>query len=171
MKSVASLTFGLFLASVTSAYGQAWREIKPIESTCKDVERLLGGKACGRGEVEYRLPNAGVIVVFSLKRCDGGWPGQYGVPAGTVKSLRARFGPEIYPLLADLNIDQSKLKQGDSGDQSDILVYESRELGMDLEVTKSGEILTLVTYPAAEHKGLICSGADRDPLTNPPPAN
>jgi hypothetical protein len=167
MKLIASLIFGLFLASATSTYGQKWREIRPIESTCKDVERLLGGKACGQGEVEYKLPNARIVVVFSQTRCEGGWPGRYDVPPGTVISLRANFPPPNNPQLADLNIDQSKLKQGDSGDQLNILVYKSRELGVFLEVAKSGEVLTLVMFPAAEHKSLICPDADRDPPANP----
>jgi hypothetical protein len=158
MKIVASLIFGIFLAATHSASGQNWRDIKPIESSCKDVERTLGGEACGRLRYEYRLPSAGLLNIdFERGVCHyKSRPASYNVPFETVIHMRASvYGSKLF--ISDLGIDESKLKSGDAGDMLDVEVYESEELGIKMEVTKEKEIITLTYYPPARHDHLRCS--------------
>jgi len=154
MKIIASLIFVLFLASATSAYGQVWREIKPIESTGEDVRRLLGDKVnCWLGRCEYKLPKGGTVYFeFSLGTCKD-------KPAGAVTEIMVFPGPAYNLFISDLNIDESKLIPGDPGDQLNIDVYESRELGIKIEAGKDKRVVTLKYFPAAKYDTILCSPA------------
>ncbi|MDT7540401.1 MAG: hypothetical protein QOE33_305 [Acidobacteriota bacterium] len=161
MKYITMLAFGILLVSATSAYAQVWQEIKPIESTCKDVARLLGGKPCDSAEIKYELPTVNIYISIAKTGCDkSGWG--YNVPAGTVIGVRA-FLSLSHVFISDLHIDESKLKPGDAGDMLDILVWESDELGVKLETSKEKQVITASYYPAAKYNHLFCTPPSKSP--------
>ena len=169
MKIIASLIFGLFLASATSAYGQVWREIKPIESTVDDVKRLLGGKVtCLPGGCEYKIPKGGTLYIdFSSFTCKEAGPGTYwNVPLYTVISLRAH-NPNLS--VSDLNIDESELTLEPPSDQlNDTYIYERRELGMKVLVETDERTVSLLEYyPAAKYDKILCPSSSKS-KTKPP---
>jgi hypothetical protein len=173
MKIIASLIFGLFLVSANAAYGQAWREIKPLESTCQDVERLLGAKLCGKMQREHTLPSGGTISIrFSHTPCQGKWPDRYDVPPGTVISVQV-FLMDAPVSIADLRVDESKFKlkkiddegvaEGeDIEDISDEDIYESEELGIQFSVSKKREVTSVSYSPPAKYDHLLCSRLTKD---------
>jgi hypothetical protein len=163
IKAVLIIALGVSSFAVKGS-AQDWQEIKPIGSTCKDVERVLGGEVCGKREVEYKLPTATIYVGFAMSSCEERWLGRYDIPPGTVTNLQVFLAPP-YLTLAALNIDESKLTKGDAGDQLDILVYESRELGIKLEASKAKDVITLLKYPATKYDHLRCPSKERPRLT------
>lgn len=166
MKIIASFIFGLLLTAATSAYGQVWREIKPIESTEGDVRRLLGDKVQCEPEVArcvYKLPKGGTVYFnFSVGSCKD-------IPAGTVRLVQVILGPSYEIFISDLGIDESKLTPGDPGDTMDVRVYESRELGMKIVATKNRQVINLEYFPPAPYGDLLCPPASE--VKRKPPAD
>jgi hypothetical protein len=158
MKYITTLAFGMFLASATSVYAQVWREIKPIESTCKDVGRLLNVKACDKDRVEYRLPNGGMMYVgFERFTCSDKWsPAKYNVPTGTVISVWASLALANVSL-SDLQLDESKLKQLPPSDLIGEVRYESDELGLILSTFEGKRVADFISYPSTRYDHLLCS--------------
>ena len=148
-------TVGILLFS-SGEHAQEWRAVKPIESTCKDVERLLGIKACGKSEVAYKLPTGGTVYIgFAKVACEDVWPGRYNVSPGTVTSVQAHLG-NAGLFLSDLNLDESKLRKGDAGDMLGVIVYESKELGVKLEVSEERQVISATYFPSTKYDHLRC---------------
>lgn len=155
MKFIASLIFGLFFASTSSALHQDWREIKPIESTCKDVERVFGGEICGKRQYKHRLPSAGMLYIdLAHDMCRDTPPDakRDDAPGVVTRVFASLYGSGLF--ISDLSVDESKLKSGDAGDQLGVDVYVSEELGISMETTKEKEIITLTLFPAARYRPL-----------------
>lgn len=146
----------LVFTSNTSA--QNWRAVQPIESTCKDVERLLGGSACDKQNIEYRLPDATVVFVFATSTCDEKWPYEkYNVAPGTVTFIRAFLKPPYNLSISDLGVDKSKLHRDNASDELGILEYENRELGYKVEVSEEELHLRGIDYfPPSKYDHLRC---------------
>jgi hypothetical protein len=117
MKLIASLVFSMSLAPATSVYGQEWQEIKPIESTRKDVVRVFGERGLDRGgrcgavdECSYDLPRGGTIhFSFSVFTCQSALAGMpWNIPPGTVTMVWVIPGPAYNLSISDLNMDESK---------------------------------------------------------------
>ena len=160
MKSPFKFIFGLAIASAAAgaASAQGWRGIEPIGSTCKDVERILGGSACGRQTTDYRLPDAYVRFVFSDRPCDPKWPyEQYDVPPGTVTwfVMIPRYPTRLF--VSDLKLDVSKFGRGDPEDMLNAVVYLSSELGLKITAGKdSGEIGDITYSPPSKYDHHRC---------------
>lgn len=160
IKIILVITIGALLSS-NNASAQGWRGIEPIESTCKDVERLFGGSACGKQNVEYRLSDATVVFVFAARSCHEKWPyEEYNVLPGTVTFVRV-FLRRSRVFISDFNVDKSKLRQDAASDQLDIFEYKDRELGMEIEASEDGQVLTLTRLPAAKYDHLHCASDER----------
>ena len=169
MKFIASLIFGLFLAAATSAYGQDWRDVKPVESTHKDVVRLFGEKTrdggpCNAFSCSYKLPKGGTInFSFPHTTCKDLLPGSLAnFPPGAVSHILVYPGSAYNLSVSDLNIDLSKFTQRES-DHGFMYVYESKELGMRITAGKTGQVNALEYFPAARyHKMLTCPSSSED---------
>ena len=61
----------LVLTWTAAASAQGWRGLLPMRSTCQDVERVLGGAACGKEQAIYDLPGESVWFNFSVDGCKG----------------------------------------------------------------------------------------------------
>jgi hypothetical protein len=176
MKIIASFIFGLFTAAATPAYGQDWRDVKPVETTHKDVVRLFGEKTkdggpCGAFACSYELPQGGTIrFSFPLATCDGVPPGSlYNFPPGAVSHVRVWPGPAYNLSISDLNIDVSNFTRSES-DHGFLDVYESRELGMRIKAGKTGQVNSLEYFPAARYKKILACPSASEAEPKPPAA-
>lgn len=134
-----------------------WRGIKPIHSTCKEVEREFGGDACGKMSATYDLPNENVAFVFSQDGCNGKWPTQpYNVPTGTVVGISVLLKAGKRLTIADLKIDISKFEKTEIGDMVGAFKYISREVGMYITASEEGQVTDFAYVPAASYDNLRC---------------
>lgn len=159
--------FAIASAAAVAASAQGWRGIEPIGSTCKDIERILGGSACGRQTTDYRLPAAYVRFVFSELTCDPKWSyEQYDVPPGTVTwfVMIPRYPARLF--VSDLKLDVSKFQKGDPEDMLNTVVYLSSELG--LKITASEDSGEIVFVPTRRRPGTIIFAARARSRQNPP---
>lgn len=176
MKIIASFIFGLFLAAATFTYGQGWRDIKPVESTHKDVVRLFGEKTmdggpCGAFGCSYKLPKGGSIhFSFRLPACDDMPPGSlYNFPPGAVSRVLAYPGPAYNLSISDLNLNASNFTRRESG-HGLIDVYESRELGMRVTAGKTGQVNALEYFPAVRYNKMLACHSPSEAKPKPPAA-
>jgi hypothetical protein len=101
----------LFLVLTLAATGEAkeWRDIVPLRSTRKDVDRLLGAPTRQTpSDAHYDVKDGGVFVTFSEGDCNK-WPTGYDVPAGTVESLY--FYPVKDVPLSELKLDKGRFRE------------------------------------------------------------
>ena len=155
----AQLIFGslLVLGCVAPATAQGWRGLEPMKSTCKDVERELGGAACGKEQAAYNLPGESVWFNFSVDGCGGGLLSErYEVPTGTIISIAVSQRGDKIVTLSDLKVDLAKFEKTDISDMIGVYKYVSREIGMYIEATEDGVVGGHHYFPPASYDNLRC---------------
>jgi hypothetical protein len=168
----------VFLLIVVGAYfypkgtlAQTWRDIEPVKSTCKDVERLLGGNPCGQQNTQYNLVDATVVFVFADSPCHANWPHeQYNLAPGAVRFIRVFIKPPYTLTVSDFGIDKAALRQNANSDELDIFKFESHERGIKIAATQDGELIGIDFFPATKHDSLRCSNSDKGKPANEPTA-
>lgn len=145
----------LYLCSMLLAQG--WRGIVPIQATCKDVERQLGGNVCGKKSASYNLSDETVTIVLAQNSCHPKWPyEEYNVPPDTVTSIIVlpRYPKRLF--ISDLKVDESKLKKEAAGDLLGGFEYASRELGIKFTASEEGQVTDVTYFPAGKYDYLRC---------------
>jgi len=153
------------LLLISNTFAQSWRGIVPIRSTCQEVERELGGNACGKKSATYDLPDETVTFIFAKDGCNEKWHGErHSVPTGTVVGISVL--PRVTKRLttADLNVDLSKFKKTEVADMIGVFKYISPEVGMYITASEDGQVLDFAYIPAASYDKLRCP-----PSTEPNP--
>jgi len=151
------LSFLLLAATASTSLAQAWRGIKPMESTCRDVEQALGGKACGEYYVERKVPIGLMYVYFENGTCKNKrYRAKYDVASGTAIALTIFIHPPHRLSISDLGLDVSKLKRVEAGHQLSVVKYVSEELGVYINATKEGPVTSIVYGAPAIYDRLLC---------------
>jgi hypothetical protein len=136
---------------------QGWRGIVPIRSTCREIERDLGGDACAKKLATYELPGENISFVFSHDGCNGKWPQQrYNVPTGTVVGISLMPKASKHLTIADLKVDLSKFRKTEIDDVVDGFKYVSPELGMYFTASGGGQVLDITYVPPSSYDNLRC---------------
>lgn len=99
-------TLMLLLSACQIINAQELKKIIPIQSTCQDVERILGGEHCGKEEEVIVLPSERTRIVYSTKICQEFFGQYWNVPIGTVVIVEKHFTIPI--TLDDLGIKFNK---------------------------------------------------------------
>lgn len=147
----AILIFGIS----ASSQAQGWRGIRPLYSTRKDVERLIGPPMQPNGAI-YDLKGERVNIAYADARCAKGWPYGWNVPAGTVTAIT--IYPQPRPKLAELPIDISRSKK--YIDPSGVIHYNNNDDGVSVAVDPNEyEVKVIEYYPAASDAHLRCPEA------------
>jgi len=146
----------LILLTAESAFAQPWRQIEPLRTTRREVERLLGpGKIIAKLN-RYDFEKETVDVFYLTKSCQTDRQG-WNVPVGRVTSIR--ITPKTR-MLAAAQWDLSKfLRKGpatfDYFGESSILMDE--ENGVSLEVY-DGKVGSYTYGPKLSDKSKRCPG-------------
>lgn len=146
------VSVGVTFCFAATVKPQGWREIRPLQSTREDVERLIGPPMQPNGAT-YDLKGERVNIGYSDVRCTKGWPYGWNVPAGTVTSIT--IYPQPRPKLSELPIDISKSTK--FVDPTGIIHYSNDEEGLSVAVDPNEyEVMALEYYPAANDARLRC---------------
>ena len=132
-----------------------WSAIKPGRSTCKDVEKILGGRACGKKSIYYETRSEIVTVQFAQKPCHELWPyEEYAFQAGTVTDVLVI--PRSMLKQSDLHLDLGSFEKTSSGDMIDASDYVSAQLGTRVTLGKNGAVIGIHLFPGAEFENQRC---------------
>lgn len=149
----------------SNTFAQGWRGIVPIHSTCQEVERELGGNACGKKSATYNLPDETVTFIFAKDGCNEKWYGEhYNISTGTLVGISVLPKVSKRLTIADLSVELSKFQKAVTHDGIDVFKYISREVGMYFTALEDGQVLDVTYIPAASYDNLRCS-----PSTEPNP--
>jgi len=145
------LTVGI----ATVCCGQGWRNIVPLHSTRKDVQRLIGRPTESNG-LTYDLKTERVTIYYSDLPCVKGWPYGWNVAPDVVIKI------VVYPQ-ARLTLDQLGFDvRGYTKTQNSRLGgndYTNNELGISIGVKENGEVEVIQYQPSAKEKHLLCPDA------------
>lgn len=111
----------MLLGSVGLVQTKGWRDIVPLHSTRKDVERLLGVPQESRGvSSTYQTDEGKVLAFYSAGPYEKGKSEGWNVPRDTVVSIT--FYPKGKMPVSDLRLNRTKYeKVGDA--HADLVVY------------------------------------------------
>ena len=116
---------------IAFSQAEAWRGIKPLQSSREDVERLLGSPT-GECKCLYEGPKVNVQVQYSTGPCKTGASPGWNVPAGTVISATVYLKER--PLMSDLKVDWEKYKKREDPELPLIFYYSNPEEGITIAV-------------------------------------
>jgi len=162
-----------------------WRKIRPVESTIKNVERILGPAREKDYFVRYEISEGVYYVSFSDGRCTTQWKEEWNSKLGGLEPLkegtelldwnlpewtveRIDYTPNEVLAVSSLGLDLRKLKKvSKSPDTPGIFDYVDERRGISYEVQKEYERtgrskrkVALVTgislFPAARYRNLRC---------------
>lgn len=115
-----------------NGFAQAWRQIRPLRTSRKQVEKLLGRPKIVGGVSTYDFANE-TVGVFYLKRSCRIDPQGWNVPVSTVTSVRIELKKKIR--LSETQWDLSKFrKEPGSFDNPSYLLFVNEEDGVTLSV-------------------------------------
>ena len=145
------------LAFSADAPAQGWRGLAPMRSTCQDVEKVLGGTACGKEQAIYDLPGESVWFNFSVDGCKGGHlQEEYDVPTGTIIGISISMRGDKLVTLSDLKVDLTKFEKTDISDMIGVYKYISREVGMYITANEGGMVGDYAYVPPSSYDNLRC---------------
>src|ERR687895_2477074 len=108
LKTLAGLIL-LVTVLMETVQDKSWKDIVPLHSTRKDVERLLGSPRESRGAATFQTKDGRVRVFFSYGYCKGPTRDDWNVPPDTVVSLI--FEPRGELKIAELKLDMTKYER------------------------------------------------------------
>jgi hypothetical protein len=119
-------------------------KIKPLESTEKDVEEILGRPKDRYSNIgEYKIEDGEVSVIYSEGKCKSNSASEFDVEKGTVTSLD--FTPKKIIKFSSLNLDLTNYVKEDSSDVVDSLDYSSSGTGISFFIRRK-DILDFVQF-------------------------
>lgn len=123
------------IAISQTSNSNGYRGIMPMQSTCRDVERMLGGKHCGKSQTVFILDEEEIRIAYSTKKCQTFYGLSWDVPIGTVVIVERRF---LNPItLVDLEMELGILIDEDEFKKIPDYPYEKFRVDY---VKKTGEI-------------------------------
>ncbi|MBK7934205.1 MAG: hypothetical protein KA956_11125 [Pyrinomonadaceae bacterium] len=153
------ITFAVVLATlcilgVSSAKGQIQHTIVPMQSTCSDVEMIVGMPTCKTSHEVYDLKTEKIIVDFSTQRCQSAYKKLWDIPLGTVISV-VRIPKKPFPLnQAGIDLKGCELSKWMS-DIPNSFTYACGNIGLSISV-QNDLIHQLIYYPIPSDSSLIC---------------
>lgn len=125
----------LFVLAQDNLWLKKLEKIKPLESTEKDVENILG-KPKDRYENigEYLIKEGEVSVIYSEGRCIRNSASEFDVEKGTVVSFD--FTPKIIIRLSFLKLNLNDYTKEEPSTVLDTLNYYNSESGINISVRK-----------------------------------
>ena len=143
-------------SALTQQTESGWRGIRPLHSTRKDVEQLLG-TSLDKCRCLYKTKDETIFAEYAQNKCKGSVPG-WNVPADSLLRLtvRSKIQPEFSSINVDLN--RYQVRQDDTFTK----YYFNGDEGIEYSVSPDGKI-TAVTYtPKTTDHHLRCSGFPLD---------
>jgi hypothetical protein len=159
---VAGIAITVFLSIELSLSGhmagRGWRDLVPLHSTRKDVERLLGPprnqKDCVDERCTYFLSDVNVLFHYSKGDCASG-RGVWDVPLDTV--LYITVYPEPGTRWSNLAIDKAKLTRTEAGHIKQLVSYVNENEGLIVKVNEEmDEVIGIYYVPSDKEKQLRC---------------
>lgn len=138
-------SFILFL-SIGSAElsAQFLMGLKPIKSTCQDVERLFGGQHCGRRHVEFKNKDERVSVTYTVDKCDQLFGKRWNLPPGTVVRIGRYFRYPVELGTLGISFEESDFERRDS-DIIDHAFFHKKSGDLVLSMFE-GRLVDLIEY-------------------------
>ncbi len=159
-----SLTFLLtFLLSFIEIYGQEYKGIRPLQSRCEDVEKLLGIKACKLPEVTYMSKDEDVEFFFSEERCGKKFQKRLNVENGTVLhiSVKTKKSVPLESITEDLSTYQKSFS--DFG-----VFYINRKKGIEFIAVGDHSVFQINYFTkSSDEEKVLCENdvSDKKPIT------
>ena len=159
---LAGVAITLFLSFELSLSGsipvKGWRDLVPLHSTRKDVERLLGPprsqQDCVDNLCTYFLSDMNVLVHYSKGDCASG-RGAWDAPVDTV--IYITVYPKPGTRWSTFAIDKSKFTRTETGHIRQILSYINDDEGVIIRVNEEiDEISGFYYVPSVKDKHLRC---------------
>jgi len=153
------LAFFVLCLAYQIAGAQGYRGIIPMHSTCKDVERLIGGEHCGKEEETFTLDKERLRIAYSTKKCQKFYGLNWNIPIDTVIIVEREF---LKPMtLTDLGIEL--------GVQIDEFEFEKSPGAADIPnnvfyFKKNGGLIIDAMYNSVSHVKYLPSDADKSKL-------
>ena len=138
------------ILSLSDSQAGEWRNIIPLHSTCKDVEKQLKIKACSLSEVKYETRNEKVSIYISKELNERMFQRRCDVPIGTVLQVIVDY--KNYPETREFREDFSQFKESFSDIET---FYSSKEKGLEF-VVQGNFVRTIWFSPTAKDTSAFC---------------
>lgn len=129
-----------------SSFGQDFKRIIPLKSTCDDVKNALSVEKCDFPQSIYRLKDFTVVVQFTEEKSSANDKICYKVPPKTVSSFTVTYNKSI--LLKDFEYELKLL--GDINNDIFTVAYENKEKGITV-LSNNGIIEEVIYGPNVEN--------------------
>ncbi|HZI88655.1 MAG TPA: hypothetical protein VFD48_17610 [Pyrinomonadaceae bacterium] len=159
-------TFILGIVLLTQTLPErGWQNIVPLQSTRKDVERLLGAPQESRGvTATYQLKEGRLRVFYSDGSCKQSGTNDWNVAPDTVVTLT--FQPSKKMMITELNLDMTKYERDVDYHLTSAVHYYNRQAGIRIStrLEKEGEDVHIITYePKEKDLHLRCGNRSQAP--------
>ncbi len=169
------LTYLFFLLILSflfapQAAGQDWSALKPIESNCVDVDRVMNTKdACEGGTRTYETKLAILIFSFAGGVCDCSAPSKrYDVAKGVVTGVSVLYRYPAHITFADLSLDMKEFSRESDGDLLNSFVFRNLGKGITITGSASGDISSIHYAPPSGYDHLLCRSSKESNGVVPP---
>lgn len=125
------LIFALNLSGSCQSLEDGWKDIRPLKTDKKTVEKILGTpKVDSNGYHGYKIGDVFIQVNYSTEPCVGDLlnRGKYNVPKDTVLEYIVYF--HEFTELSKLKFDRKKFTESRSEHLSEVFYLASREIGV-----------------------------------------
>ena len=146
---------GMFLLGIVFLFEavqeKGWKDIVPLHSTRKDVERLLGSPQTSKGvAATFQLKDGRLRVFYSDGFCKRPNTNDWNVPPDTVVTLT--FEPSGEVNIAELKLDMTKYERDIDPHLERAVHYYNREAGIFIStrLEKEGEKVHSITREPSE---------------------
>lgn len=164
---------GMFLLGVVFLFEtvqeKGWKDIVPLQSTRKDVERLFGSPQASKGVAStFQLKDGRLRVFYSNGFCRRPNTNDWNVPPDTVVTLT--FEPRGELKLAELKLDMPKYERAVDPHVQSAVHYYNRKAGIRIStrLEKEGEEVHSITYePTEKDLHLRCEKSSQTLDTRP----
>jgi hypothetical protein len=129
-----------------SSFGQDFKKIVPLESTCNDVKAALSVEKCNFPQSVYRLRDFTIVVQFTEEKPSANDKICYKVPPKTVSSFTITYNKSIQ--IKDFGYELKLL--GDINNDISTVAYENKEKGITV-LSNNGIIEEVLYGPTLEN--------------------
>ena len=158
--------FLLICLSWQTATAQDYRGILPMHSTCKDVERILGGEHCGKEKTEFTVDRQEIKIKYSTKKCGKHYGLNWDIPIGTVVFIQRNFLNPItlqeFEKELGLKIEEPEFSKSliENDTVTDEYFYVRKDEGLLIETMESFVELVYYTPTKSDEEKLLCDESE-----------
>lgn len=142
------------------ANAQGYKGIVPMQSTCEDVQRILGGEHCGKNQETFTLNKERIRIAYSKKNCEEFYGKRWDIPKGTVVFIDRLFQDSMTLEELGMKIDESEYVKS----YTDILgqvIYDNKNGGLSFSLINN-YVKRINHYPSkADESNLLCEKSKR----------